>query len=174
MDDLEKIIRDKREALDIHEPDPGLWNKIEKQLPHRHIVSVPQLWRAAAALLIVVAATAAILRMTGLTVVKEQSAISVVRETEQYYTGLLNSLYDKAEPLLTANPDMRNELASGMSELDTISMSIREDLKDNAATGEVLEALIRNYRLRIELLEDMLRIMNDKGPENENRQDYEL
>ena len=174
MDDLEKHIRNKREALDIHEPDPALWSKIEKQLPRRYSAARPQLWKAAAALLIAVASTAAVLQMTGLTLVKEQSAISVVRETEQYYSSLINSLYDKAEPLLTANPDIKNELASGMSELDTISMSIREDLKDNAATGEVLEALIRNYRLRIELLEDMLRIMNDEGPENETIQDYEL
>jgi len=174
MDDLEKHIKNNREAMDIHEPDPSLWNRIETTLPRRFTLAGPHLLRAAAAIVIAVAALAAVLQMTGLTGVKEQSAISVVRETEQYYSGLINSLYDKAEPLLTANPDIRKELALGMSELDTISLSIREDLKDNAATGEVLEALIRNYRLRIELLEDMLKIMNEEDQDYENVQDYEL
>ncbi|HUW91565.1 MAG TPA: hypothetical protein VMV74_00255 [Bacteroidales bacterium] len=174
MDDLEKHIRENRLSMDVHDPDPALWNRIEAGLPRSNIVARPYLWRAAAAIIIAVAVMTALLRMTGLTVVRDQSALSIVRETEQYYSILLASLYSEAEPMLTANPDFRNELEAGMSELDTISMGIREDLKDNVATGEVIEALIRNYRLRIELLEDMLRVMNEEVPDNQNRQGYEL
>ena len=174
MDDLEKLIRDNREAMDIHDPDPSLWNSVETALPKGRTVAIPRLWRAAAAIIIAVAAITAILRTTVLTGVKDQSALSIVRETEQYYSSLINSLYNEAEPMLTANPDIRNELEAGMNELDTISRSIREDLKDNVATGDVIEALIRNYRLRIELLEDMLRVMNEEGEVDENSKEYEL
>jgi len=174
MDELENHIRNKREAMDIHEPGPSVWNRIETQLPRKQRTPIQHMWKAAAALIVAVASLTLILRMTGTPGTLENSAQSIVRETEQYYNSLLASLYSEAEPLLTANPVIRTELEAGMSELDTISMSIREDLKDNVATGEVIEALIRNYRLRIELLEDMLSLMNEKNPDTEKNGEYEL
>jgi hypothetical protein len=174
MDELEKQIRNNREAMDIHDPDPSVWDRIETQLPRKHRTSIPQMWKAAAAVLVAVASLTLILKMTGTPGTGDNSAHSIVRETEQYYNSLLASLYSEAEPLLTANPVIKTELEAGMSELDKISMSIKEDLKDNVATGEVIEALIRNYRLRIELLEDMLNLMNEKNPDSEKTGEYEL
>jgi hypothetical protein len=174
MDNLEKHIRDNREAMDIHDPDPSLWNRIHTSLPAKHLSGRTLLWRAAVILLLAGAAMIAILRMNGVSGVNDQSAISIVKETDQYYNSLIRSLYSEAQPLLTANPDIKSELATGMNELESISMNIREDLKDNIATGEVIEALISNYRLRIELLEDMLQIMKEEKSENENKADYEI
>jgi hypothetical protein len=174
MDELEKHIRDNRDAMDIHDPDPSVWNRIETQLPRKHVTLIPQMWKAAAAVIVAAVALTALLRMTGITGARDNSAQSIVRETEQYYNSLLASLYSEAEPLLTANPMIRTELEAGMSELDTISMSIMKDLKDNVATGEVIEALIRNYRLRIELLEDMLSVMNEENPDSKKNGEYEL
>jgi len=174
MDELEKHIRNNRDAMDIHDPDPSVWNRMEPQLPRKHRTSIPHMWKAAAVVIVAAASLTIILKMTGTPGTRENSAINIVRETEQYYNSLLTSLYSEAEPLLTANPVIRTELEAGMSELDTISMSIREDLKDNVATGEVIEALIRNYRLRIELLEDMLSLMNEKNPDSEKNGEYEL
>jgi CHASE3 domain sensor protein len=91
-----------------------------------------------------------------------------------YYNSQISSLYKEAEPLLTANPDISMELETGMDELDSLSAQIRDDLSDNIANGEVIEALIRNYRLRIELLEDMLALMREKETENVNIKDHEL
>ncbi len=54
-----------------------------------------------------------------------------------------------------------------MGELDSLSAQIIRDLNDNIASQEVVEALITNYRLRIELMEDMLQLMrkNEEGTE---------
>jgi predicted CopG family antitoxin len=61
-----------------------------------------------------------------------------------------------------------------MNQLDSLSAQIISDLDDNIASSEVIEALIGNYRLRIELLEDMLRIMKEEGTEKEKKQGNEL
>ncbi|MCK7539301.1 MAG: hypothetical protein MZV63_54525 [Marinilabiliales bacterium] len=61
-----------------------------------------------------------------------------------------------------------------MNELDSLSRQIREDLRDRVANREVIEALIHNYRLRIELLEDMLSIMREAEESNNNKETYEL
>ena len=91
-----------------------------------------------------------------------------------YYNSQISSLYEKARPLLTSNPDIRMELDNSLGELDSLSLQIRNDLKDNVANEEVIGALIRNYRLRIQLLEDMLMLMKEKETENKNYTDHEL
>lgn len=174
MDNLEKHIRNNRGAMDIHDPDPLLWKRIEKSLPKEHMTGRTLLWRAAVIVIIAGAAFTAILKMTGSQESKAQSAISIVHETDQYYNSLIKSLYSEAEPFLTANPDIRSELSYGMNELDSLSAYIRDDLNDNVATAEVIEALILNYRLRIELLENMLHIMKEEDFENENKPGYEI
>ena len=97
-----------------------------------------------------------------------------VRETYRYYDNKIKSLYQEAEPLLTANPEISSELTTGMNELDSLSSLIISDLHDNVASREVIEALIYNYRLRIELLEDMLRLMREHESETEKITGNEL
>ena len=79
-----------------------------------------------------------------------------LKETEIYYNNLVNSLYREATPLLTGNPEIKKELTTDISHLDSICIEIKKDLKDNVANQEVVEALIQNYRIKIRLLEDML------------------
>ena len=61
-----------------------------------------------------------------------------------------------------------------MNELDSLSAQIIRDLDDNIASSEVIEALIGNYRLRIELLEDMLSLIKEEGIEAEKNTGNEL
>jgi hypothetical protein len=174
MDELEKHIENGRAGMDIYDPDPTLWNRIEKGLPgqERHISRY--LWRAAAAVVITAAVLTIVLRIIIVPHVKDDPQVVVVRETYMYYDSQIRSLYKEAKPLLTANPDINTELEKGMGELDSLSLQIRNDLKDNVASEEVIGALIRNYRLRIELLEDMLILMKEKEADNENITDHEF
>lgn len=174
MDSFEKYIRDNRREMDIHEPDPSLWGKIETGLPAKHTGLWQYMWRAAVIILVAGFGFALIYRSSAPALREDKVAMNIVHETEQYYNSLLQSLYSEAEPMFTANPEVRSELSTGMNELDSICINIRKDLKDNVATAEVVEALICNYRLRIELLEDMLRIMNEEDSEDKNKTDYEL
>jgi len=174
MDDLERQIMKNRDKMDIHEPDESLWSRIESTLPAGRRVIRPFLWRAAAVALVAAAGLTLLTRSDIFSRNDDQTALKMVRETDLYYNSLINSLYTEAEPLLTANPEVHTELSIGMDELDSISAEIRKDLKDNVATGEVIEALIRNYRLRIEMLEDMLMILKEEEKENEKQPEYEL
>ena len=160
--------------MDIHDPDPGLWDRIEKGLPgkQRHLAAFLRI--AAAVIIVIGAGLVLTLRSVESSVLKNNPEIKLVRETEMYYNNLISSLYREAEPLLTSNPDVRSELATGMNELDSLSMQIREDLQDKAANRDVIEALIRNYRLRIELLEDMLSVMREAEESNTKKEAYEL
>jgi hypothetical protein len=174
MDELEKHILNGRDEMDLHDPSPNLWKRIEKGLPQRQRRPARYLLRAAAVLIIAVAGMTAVYVITKTTERINDPDIKAVKETYYYYDGRIKTLYQEAQPLLTANPEISLELTEGMSELDSLSAQIIEDLKDNIANREVVEALIQNYRLRIELLEDMLRLMQEKEAENENHTGNEI
>jgi hypothetical protein len=174
MDEFEKHIREGREGMDIYDPDPRLWSRIEAELPRRERRLGSFLWKAAVILIVAGAGLTAILMTVNAPGRNDDPQITAVRETYHYYNSQISLLYEEAGPLLTANPDISMELDKSMGELDSLSAEIRKDLNDNIANEEVVEALIRNYRLRIELLEDMLRLMKEKDAENENHSDHEL
>ena len=84
-----------------------------------------------------------------------------------YYNTLVKTLYREAGPLLTGQPELSRELDSDMAQIDSICVDIRKDLKDNVANQEVIEALIQNYRIKLQILEDMLVMLK----QNENKQE---
>ena len=174
MDEFEKHIKNGREGMDIHDPDPGLWSRIVTELPRRERRIGNYLWKAAAILIVAGAGLTVILRTINAPERNDDPQITAVRETYLYYNSQISLLYEEAGPLLTDNPDISMELDKSMGELDSLSVEIRKDLNDNIANEEVVEALIRNYRLRIELLEDMLMLMKEKEAENKNYSDHEL
>jgi len=174
MDELEKHIRNVRDELDIHEPGPGLWGRIEQGLPGRERHLHSYLWRAAAVIIVAGAALAVIAGMLRTSERINDPQVTQVRETYRYYDDKVRSLYEEAQPLLTSNPDISSELTTGLNELDSLSAQIISDLNDNIASSEVIEALIGNYRLRIELLEDMLILMKEHDSETEQNTGNEL
>lgn len=91
--------------------------------------------------------------------VTSSQAQQELKETELFYNSLYHSMYIQAKPLLTGQPDIAKEIDEGAARIDSICTDIRKDLKDNISNKEVIEALIRNYRIKIQLLEDMLDVV---------------
>ena len=182
MDKLEEYIRKHREDLDIYNPSSGIWKRIQRGLNRGN----PKIWKwlSIAAMVIVIIGTAIIFDRhgnRGADIVFEKTsdggltpANPQLNETEIYYNNIVNSLYREATPLLTTNPEIAKELTTDFSQLDSICLEVKKDLKDNVANQEVVEALIQNYRIKIRLLEDMLIILkgNDENPEK--NKNYEL
>lgn len=160
--------------MDIHEPDPALWNRIEQRLPGRERRLRGLIWRAAVAVIIAGTAVTAVVSVIRLQERINDPQVAAVRETYYYYDSQIKMLYEEAQPLLTSNPDIDTELKIGMDELDSLSAGIIRDLNDNIASSEVLEALVRNYRLRIELLEEMLQLMKENDEGTEKTGEHEL
>jgi len=179
MDKLEEHIRKNREDLDRYSPSSGTWKKIKRGLKKEKSPIIQ--WLSIAAMIVVILGTAAVFFRpgnrwsdtnreknsdAGLTLANPQ-----LKETEIYYNNLVNSLYREATPFLTGNPEIKKELNTDISQLDSICSEIKKDLKDNVANQEVVEALIQNYRIKIRLLEDMLIILkeNEVNPEKKQK-----
>jgi predicted CopG family antitoxin len=66
-------------------------------------------------------------------------------------------------------------LEDDMEELDEVYLELKEDLKDNVSNPEVIEAMILNYRVKLEILEDLLNQLNEKENQDyENDESYSL
>ncbi len=172
MEKIEDFIRKNRDELDRHDPSPEIWNGIENDLPGKR----PGVfrWLLAAAMITVIFTTAALFYVaesrknfaynSKSSDARIMKANPLLKETEIYYNNLINDLYDEATPMLTAHPDVRLELISDLSQVDSICTNIKQDLRDNIANQEVIEALVNNYRVKIRILEEMLDVLN----QNEN------
>jgi hypothetical protein len=182
MDKLEDFIRKNREELDSYSPSPDVWEKVNREMGNKR----PSFkkWLSVAAFFAIALSTAVFFYTTGrLESTNNQSGEEVsgtyndipqLKETEIYYNNLVNSLYTEATPLLTGNPEVKNELNSDINQLDSICTDIKKDLKDNVANKEVVEALIQNYRIKIKLLEDMLTILKENEDSKEKNKSHEL
>jgi hypothetical protein len=177
MDNLEKQIRDNRSELDKYDAPSGVWKRIEKDLKKEDRGRNYQ-WLYAAAAVAVILTTAVVLFRPVYRWSEKTSEASgdynQLKETEIYYNNIVNSLYKEATPLLTGNPDMRQELNNDLSQLDSIFIDLKKDLKDNISNQEVMEALVRNYRIRIQILEDMITMLKDDKTKTEKKQNHEL
>jgi hypothetical protein len=104
-----------------------------------------------------------------------QTASSPLKETEAYYTKLVNQRLEELKPIIAGCPSLAEELNYDMSELDSVYTDLKDDLRDNMANQEVIEAIIENYRLRIRILEDLLTEIKPMKDEClSNSQEYAL
>jgi hypothetical protein len=175
MDNLEEQIRRNREDLDKYDTPLEIWKGIRKDLQKEK--SKNRQWIYVAAVFAVILGTTVILfrpvyrRSDSRSAPKSDEILThggtPLKETETYYNTLVNSLYKEAVPLLTNNPDIKRELNTDLSHIDSICVEIKKDLKDNISNKDVVEALIQNYRIKTRILEDMLTVLkaNENNPE---------
>jgi hypothetical protein len=175
-DSFEKFIRSNQDKFDFREPDPGLWNKIAADIrPVRKIR-----WRLvlsrAAMVAVIFAASYGINEFVhqvrdgksgtlGTQPAGNGSHIPGLQEAEAYYTGLVNEKMDELKPIIANCPSLEEELNIDLSELDKVYIELKEDLQDNMANQEVIEAIVENYRMKISILEHLLKEINPQNDE---------
>jgi hypothetical protein len=172
-DRLDDFVRQHREQFDLREPDPSIWLKINPANAPVAKERRPMRWLrvAAAVAMIFAGSTAGIYFLTGEKAETDQYSSELYREiqeTERYYSQMVNQRYDELKPYLASDPAAEEMLSIDMTELDEVYSELKEDLKDNASNPEVIEAMILNYRVKLEILEDLLYQLKEK-----ENQDYE-
>jgi len=182
-DKLEKYILDHREAFDDREPDPAIWEKVNtRKSPVIRINWKDIAWKAAAVAAIFVtsyffhdymASRNQTSRMlTGERGGEAPQMVKELIEAEAYYSAQISIKKDEVFRLSASNPEIRHEINMELVDLDRVYNELREDLKDNAANEEVIEAMIQNYRLKLDILEEMLVVLN-RTNETQNEKDHE-
>ena len=181
-DKLEKFVIENRDQFDNMEPSSDLWQKIAPtQQKTIDINWTRVLVRAAAVVVIFVSSyiffdyitqqeERSVLAETELTDPDDLYTYQELMEAEYYYSSMIEQRRAEFIQLSGNDAPLRKEINIELSELDKIYRELKEDLKDNADNEEVVAAMIQNYRLKLEILEEILMQLQ---PANENTKDDE-
>ncbi len=167
-DRFEKFISDNSGNFDFRDPDPAIWEKVQKDIRKTRKINWMLVSKRAAIVILIFGASflfhelmdrsdnKSFLGMKGKKHSKE-NVIPGLNEAEAYYTGLVNQKLSELKPVIANCPSLQEEVDYDMSELDSVYTELKRDLKDNMANQDVIEAIIENYRLKISILEDLLK-----------------
>ena len=188
-DRLEEFILRNRGAFDDSEPDPAIWSRIEKRKGRIVTMNWRQIaWRAAAVAVIFTASyffhdiidrrNEPVLAEQPVTESEEQPQIvKDLFEAQVFYTSQIDLKRDELFRLAAGQPGVMEDIDAELTDLDQVFQELKEDLNDNAHNEEVLEAMMQNYRLKLQILEDMLYLLrqsnaaeNHTNHENQTRE----
>ncbi len=175
-DRLEEFVSNHRQDFDLLEPDARLWAGIEKKLDKSRKRRLGFYISRVAAVVAIFMLSFAIQKYY-FNHKNPVDKIPELQEAESYYSGLIDQKLKEVRPMLAEFPDIQQELDGDMKELDSVYSSLKEDLKDNVSNQQVIEAMIENYRTRIDILEEMLQFLDkdkEEIPANQNKSEYEL
>ncbi|MFC2087432.1 hypothetical protein ACFLSA_04660 [Bacteroidota bacterium] len=185
-DKLEKFVLDNREEFDFREPGQEVWNRIQssiKDKPKTRSMNWYSIsWKVAAAIILFVSAFALseYLHINDIQLSNRDSKIKSesyreLIEAEAYYTSQVNNKLHEMNKLIGEYPDIEKEIKNDFSELDSLYEDLKSDLKDNIANDEIIEAMIQNYRLKLEILEKIYDELKEKEKQEENEStQYEI
>lgn len=183
-DKLEQFITDNRNQFDIYDPDDRVWNGINTRINKgRRLPSLKQVIWWAAVIIITFSASFVLQeylsrhnRVTERKDRKNQKIeIPELQEAEIYYASLVDEKILEIEPLLEDQPELGNALKNDLAKLDSIYNELENDLRDNIANDAVIEAMIQNYRLKLEILEDFLdHLQANTNEEKNDKNEYDL
>lgn len=184
QDHLERYVRDNRQLLDDATPDPAVWDRINDALGKEDRRIYPwrtYMWRAAAVALIFALSWVihdAVDNVRSPESSSEVGALSAqaeeLFEAEAYYTRQIEDMQSEVFALTVEHPDVQADIRMEMSELDTAYAELRRDLGDQAANEEIIEAMIQNYRLKINILSDILQQLRGTSSTEGKEAPYEI
>jgi len=177
-DKLEKFILENREEFDIHEPGQEIWGKIEKNIRPRRTLNWRIVIGRAAAVILIFAASYMVHDILdnrnrevahSRTRKEKELIIPELREAEVYYSNLINEKLQEIKPMFSEDPMLEEEIRYDLNQLDSIYEELKNDLRDNIANQEVIEAMIQNYRLRLSILEDVMSQLKPEEDDNNTK-----
>ncbi|MBU3822213.1 hypothetical protein KO566_09090 [Flavobacteriaceae bacterium XHP0103] len=165
MDDFEKHIRENKALFDFHEADKSkIWKNIEARLDKPQpkpkvirLINYPFL--KVAAVFLIGLGLFFIANITTSNTEKSEVAQELI-DIDMHYKGLLSynvKLLNKNSSLTT---EQKEEFLSFMDDLDVEYEALKKELLRGLDSEIVLEAIVANYKKRIELIENLLKQIN--------------
>jgi hypothetical protein len=178
---LERFVRDNREAFDHMEPAPKLWDKIgasvgeQKQPKDSRVVRMSRVrWAVAATLFLALAGTLGynlFLKEAGgggrLEVAGQKEYVDpLVSQIDPQYAKLVSQFTEVIETKQTElrkiekdDPALYQKFSGDIHKLDSAYHVLRGTLNANPNTEQLLQAMISNLQLQIDLLNQQLTVI---------------
>ncbi|SNS54544.1 hypothetical protein SAMN05421640_0605 [Ekhidna lutea] len=144
-DSLKEHIENSREEFEVYPFDSDQeWGKLSKKIKP---VSNRNPWKITG----IAACLALILMGSVLFFSSEEKPVNQVAELENFYSGEINHKIS-----LIKNHLGDDKILKDLQEMDAVFGELKDDLKDNVDNEEVIMAMMENYRLKLQILEEIL------------------
>jgi len=174
-DKLEQFIHEHREEFDDLEPDHESWEDID--IPDSKVRTInftlkTFLSRAAAVVIIFIASyyfhefRSQKTIEKGKNTAENNPVYEELMEAEFYYSAQISERKEELFKLIDNVPGLQKDVSNELDDLDAIYLELKQDLKDNVDSQEVIEAMMQNFRLKLEILENMLEQIKSKKNKN--------
>ena len=184
-DKLERFILDNKEGFGPPMPAPDVWGKIQKrEIQKENTFNWRMVLSRAAAVTVIFISSYYFHAYRSMETTENHGVVSFTQqepayqemeEAESYYTSQIKHKKNELFSLTEDSPELQKDINRDLSDLDTILSELKADLKDNAANQEVIEAMMQNYMLKLEILEDMLdQIKPKNNQQNKDENTYSI
>jgi hypothetical protein len=174
MIDLEKHIRDQRKLLDSDLPREGhearFMKKLEKpvrRVNFRHVLQV-----AASIAIILTSAVVLVKQNKSGSKIAEESIPAAVLEADHYYASQVRARYEEIQAFHFSDGEEKTVLLNELKDLDVIHHQLMSDLEANPGDERVVNALIRHYQIKLEVMDQIIHQLNqfktESFDQNEN------
>lgn len=172
-DKLEQFISQNRSQFDSEEPSASVWKGIEKKTGKKQPL---QIWWKVAAVLFLTSTIYLVLERnsgTGTPSGEEPNQeLSEFKQAERYYTRLITD--KKAEIDVFEKSGLKKEFLREIEKLDQMYVELKETYATRNSTGMLVDAMINNLQLRIEILDQQLKVLKKLKEQNENESTIEI
>ncbi|MDO5971437.1 hypothetical protein Q4Q35_16645 [Flavivirga aquimarina] len=179
MDDFQKYIKENKALFDVHKADKSkLWANIEAGLnPQESKTKTIKLWSnpifKVAATIVIALGVFSLINIIIVGGVKQNSqnnlALQELNDINSHYKGLVAYHVKLVNKNSQLSSQEKKEFLSFMDELDLEYELLKVELQKNLDSERILEAIVINYKKRIELIENLLsHINNSKKMDNDD------
>jgi hypothetical protein len=175
MNDLEKHIRDKREELDGALPPEGhelrFLRKLEDSRPRR--VNFRHALQIAASIAIILASAIVVIqRDRSGSKMAEIALPGTFEEANDFYASQVDQRVEEISSFHFESAEEKNILLEELQDLDARHKQLVADLEANPDDERVINAMIRHYQLKLEVMDQIIQQLNQfktqMNTQNEN------
>jgi len=174
MKDFEEHIKEQRLLLDSEHPREGhekrFMQKLERQpvrkFNFRHALQV------AASIAIIIASGLVIVKLnkSGNKMAQKEIPAAIV-EADIYYTSQVNARYEQIRDFSFESSEEKAVLLDALKDLDTYHQQLMTDLEANPDDDRVINALIRHFQIKLEIMDQIIIQLNQiKSETSENHE----
>lgn len=192
-DKLKKFVEEHRDEFDVFEPRPDMWQDISKELHAKKSPTVfdfipDHFWRYAAAILFFVAVGWGtyqfvtkndlkndLAQTNTIPAVPLEKIAPEMAEVESYYTSIINQKREELSGFDLKALGIDDNLQQDIVALDSSYAKLKRELYSNPNKEQIIEAMIQNLRIRMEVLNQQIQMLNKirKIQKNKSNEDIQ-
>jgi hypothetical protein len=165
MTDFEKYIKEQRMQLDSDHPRQGHEERFLQKLDRVSDAPVRKIrlrhaLQVAASLAIILTSAVLLLRQTGENKLAANEIPEAMIEADFYYTSQVDDKYEQISEFNFENEEEKTLLLDELKDLESYHQQIMDDLQANPDDDRVINALIRHYQVKLEVMDQIIIQLN--------------